>query len=308
MKSILNFVLLFLFINCCQAQKVRPALNLTKGNTYYLASTTNSVVIQSINGQENKIDLNISGTMAFKVLDKTDTVYQMEVTYQALSMTIRSAASTMDIDSKKNDPSDILSSVMKKMTNKPFNISLSRTGKVISVENAEKMISGVFDSFPEMDAAKKEQAKTQFMQSFGPNAFKGSIQSETAFFPDGAVAKNDSWVVNTALEGTIKANSHMTYRLTDISNDAYQIHGDGTTVTDKNAKPMQLNGLLITYNLNGTTTADIKADRKTGWMSEIKLTQQMKGDMQIPDGPSVPGGMNIPMTFTINTSVTDKPQ
>ncbi len=144
------------------------------------------------------------------------------------------------------------------------------------------------------------------MQSFGPNAFKGSIETSTAIYPATPVAKNDKWTVNTKLESPAKATVHMVYQLTDVLTDNYQIHGEGTMITDKDAKPMQINGLLISYNLNGTTVSDIKADKTTGWVTEVKLKQTMKGEMKIPDGPSVPGGMTIPMTFNTDILTTDK--
>ncbi len=306
MKHLLNFLLLFTVVSVCQAQKVKPSLNLTKGNTYYHVTTANSAMVQSINGQENKIDLTISGKMAFKVLDKTDTVYKMEVTYEWLTMKVGMAGNTIDIDSKKNDPNDIPSSIMAAITNKPFNITLTKSGKVISVENMDKIIAGVFDGFTQIDATKKEQLKAQFSQSFGPDAFRGSIEIATAIYPDKAVAKNDKWTVNTMLSAPVKANVQMNYELTDILGDSYQIHGEGTMNTDKNAKPMVVNGLSISYNLNGTTITDIKADKTTGWISEVKSKQAMKGDMQIPDGPSVPGGMTIPMTFATDILVSNK--
>ncbi len=306
MKHFLNLLVLFAAVNYCQAQKVRPALNLTRGNTYYMISSATSAMVQSLNGQENKINLTIAASMAFKVLDKADTVYKMEVSYQWLNMKIQMADNTIDIDSKKTDPNDIPSSIIAAMVNKPFNISLTKTGKVLAVENIEKMISGIFDGFPQIDTAKKQQIKTQFMQSFGPAAFKGSIETATAIFPNGPVAKNDRWTVNTKLESPAKATVRMSYQLTDILNDLYQIHGEGTMATDKDAKPMQINGLSISYNLTGTTIADIKADKATGWLKEVKLKQAMKGDMQIPDGPTVPGGMTIPMTFATDVLTSDK--
>ena len=307
MKYTLTALTLFVSLSFCYAQKVKPALHLAKGNTYYMSSNATSNIVQLVNGKENNINLSFSFNIAFKVIDVVDTVFNMEVSYQNLNMKIQVAGQTIEMDSKKNDPKDIPSSIMAAMMNKPFNIELTHSGKIKSVENIEKMISATFNSFPTLDSTKKEQIKTQFMQSFGPNAFKGSLEIGTAIFPDRAVSKNDKWIVRTSLQAPAKANVISVYQLTDFNKEEYLIYGDGTLTVDKDAKPGEISGMPMKYNLSGTSVSDIKADRKTGWIKSVKLKQTMKGDIQIFDNPKVPGGMSIPMTFITDVTTSDSP-
>jgi hypothetical protein len=306
MKHLLYILLLFIAVNYCHAQKFKPALNLTKGNTYYLTTNANSAIVQTVSGQQNQVNLAFNFRMAFKVIGVADTVYNMEVSYQALSMKMDIAGNNIDLDSKKNDPQDVPSSIIAAMMNKPFNLEMTKTGKIKSVQNIDKMVSAAMESFPQIDAAKKEQVKAQFMQSFGPNAFKGSIEMGTAIFPDVPVAKEDKWTVKTQLESPAKAAVTINYQLADIIEGTYLIHGEGTIITDKNAGPVQINGLPVKYNLNGSLISDIRVDKATGWINEVKMKQVMMGDMQILDNPQVPGGMTIPMTFNTDVITTGK--
>jgi hypothetical protein len=306
MKYILSLVLLFLTIGTSIAQKVKPALNLKKGNTYYMVSSANSAIVQTLNSEENTLNLAFTFKMAFKVIDIKDTVYNMEVSYQAIDMKIQTGGKSIELNSLKPDSLDIPSSFMAAMMNKPFNITLTKRGKVQSVDNIEKIINTVFDSFPKIDPTKKEQLKKQFMQSFGTDAFRGSLEMGTAIFPSGAVSKDDKWTVHTNLQAPTKADVQTVYQLTDITPDFYLIHGDGTLATDKNAKPGEINGMPMKYDLNGSLLTDIKVDRNTGWISEVKLKQVMKGSIEIQDNPKLPGGMTIPMTFNTDVITTDK--
>lgn len=267
-----------------------------------MSGTSNTAILQTINGQENKITTTLSYTIAFKVLALTDSVYKMEVRYQTLDMVVKVGGKAIEMDSKKNDKTDIPSSIIAAMMNKPFTILLTKSGRVRAIDNVEKMIIGVFDSFPQIDPVKKEQIESQFLQSFGGNAFKGNLEMQTAIYPATAVAKNDKWAVNTKLESTVKANIHTAYQLTDIKSGYYQIHGEGTMISEKSLKPTQINGMPVQYDLSGKSTVDIKADKTTGWISEAKLKQVMKGNIEILDNPKVPGGTKIPMV--INTDVT----
>jgi Family of unknown function (DUF6263) len=306
MKYIYGLLLLCITVSNSIAQKVKPQLNLKKGNTYYMISSAGSAIVQTLNSEENTLNLVFTLKMAFKVIDIKDTIYNMEVSYQAIDMKIQTGGKSIEMNSLKPDSLDIPSSFMAAMMNQPFNIALTKKGKIQSVDNIEKIINGVFEKFPKIDQEKREQLKKQFLQSFGADAFKGSLEMGTAIFPSGAVNKDDKWTVHTSMEAPTKADVQTVYQLTDITPDLYLIHGDGTLATDKNAKPGEINGMPMKYDLNGSLLTDIKVDRNTGWISEVKLKQVMKGSIEIQANPQLPGGMIIPMTFNTDIITTDK--
>lgn len=306
MKYLITFILSFSGLLPCNAQHLKLCLNLTRGNTYYISGTSNTAIVQTINGQENKITSELTYKIAFKVLAITDSVYKMEVRYQTLDMLINVGGKVIEMDSKKNDKTDIPSGITAAMMNKPFTILLTKSGRVKAIDNVEKMIFGVFYSFPQIDPVKKEQIKDQFLQSFGGNAFKGNLEMETAIFPETTVVKNKKWIVNTKLESMVKANIRTVYSLSGIKNGYYQIHGEGKMVTEKGSKPIQINGMPVLYDLSGISTVDIKTDKTTGWVIESKLKQKMKGNIEILDNSKVPGGAKVPMTINTDVTTIDK--
>lgn len=306
MKYLLSLFLLFSIFAPCKSQSIKLSLNLTKGNTYYMGGTSASSIIQTINGQENEIGVRLIYRIAFKVINIIDTIYTMEVRYQTMDMKITVGTKIIEMDSKRNDPHDVPSSVVSAMMNKPFTVLLSKSGKIQSISNVEKMVSGVMDDFPQINGAKKEQLKNQFLQTFGGNAFKGNLEMETAIYPMVAVTQMDKWTVNTKLQGAVKVNVKTVFHLTSVKNGYYGIHGDGKIVTENEFKTGQLNGLPVRYNISGTSISDIKVDKITGWITETKLTQIMKGDIAILNNPRVPGGMQIPMAFTTQVVTTNK--
>jgi hypothetical protein len=107
MKHLSHTLLLLIAVNYCSAQKFKLALNLAKGNTYYLTTSAKSAILQTVSGQQNAVNLALNFKMAFKVTGVADTVYSMEVSYQSLSMKMELASNTIDLDSKKNAPQDI---------------------------------------------------------------------------------------------------------------------------------------------------------------------------------------------------------
>jgi hypothetical protein len=302
MKFLFSLFLLLITTVACQGQKLKLVLHLTKGNTYNMITTTTSAIKQTINGQVNNIDISISGTTSFKVLNADDSLYYMEVTYKSLNIKMQLPNGPVSFDSQKKDPTDIMSSILGGFIDKPFTSTFTKSGKIHSVENVESMISSVLDGFPQLQGAQKDQLKAKFIQSFGGGAIKGSIEMSTAVFPEIAVAKNDKWTIHTMLQSTMKANVTTVYQLTDVTPSNYVIHGEGgiVTITD----PVE--GMPMKYDMKGTMVSDVKADKVTGWITESKIKQNISGTVSIKDNPDTPGGITFPMSMIGETIITDK--
>jgi hypothetical protein len=247
------------------------------------------------------INSTLSYKMAFKVIDLIDSLYYIDAMYQLLDMKIKIADKIIEVDSRNNNRQDVTSRVFAAMMNKPFRITITKSGKASSI-NVEKMISDVFDSFPQIDEEKKQQIRNQFLKSLSGNAFKGNLEMQMAIFPEISVLKKDRWIVNTKLDNVVKTNIHTVYQLNNITSQYYQILGNGTITTTDDLGQSEINGLPVKYHITGTSLSDIRVDRMTGWIKEIKLQQSMKGDVYILDNPKVPGGLKFPMT--IHTTVT----
>lgn len=302
MKYLFCLFLMLIVAITCHGQKLKLVLHLTKGNTYNMVSTSTSAIKQTINGQVNNIDVTISGTTAFKVLNADDSLYYMEVTYKKLDMKMQLPTGAISFNSQKRDTTDIMSSILSGLIDKPFTATFTRSGKIQSVKNVESMISSVLDGFSQIQGVQKEQLKAKFIQSFGGGAIKGSIEMSTAVFPEVAVAKNDKWTIHTQLQSTMKADVNTVYQLTGVSPASYMIHGDGIIATVKDPVP----GMPMTYDMKGTMTSDIKADKITGWITESIIKQNISGTVAIKDNPDTPGGITFPMSMIGETVITDK--
>lgn len=302
MKHASVFFLLFIATITGHAQKLKLALHLTRGNTYNMVSTTTSAIKQTINGQVNNINVTLSAITSFKVLSADDSLYYMEVTYKGVNMKMDLPTGQVSFDSQKKDSTDVMSSILGGIVDKPFTATFTKSGRVHSVENLENMISSVLDGFRQVQGAQKEQIKARFMQSFGSRSVKGNLEMSTAVLPETPVAKNDKWSKHTALQSTMNANVEAVYQLINITPTSYLIHGEGTIVTipgEPGTSPMK-------YDMKGTMVSDIKVDKATGWITESKTRQNINGTMTIKDNPDTPGGITFPVSMTGETVITDK--
>jgi hypothetical protein len=306
MKKILILSLLLGVTVATYAQKATLALNLKQGNTYYMVTSAKMGMTQNINGQTQDITTTIGGKMSFKVTAVKDTTFVMDVKYETLRMQIAAAGVNMDINTESKDTQNPVSAIMANMTHNSFIVTMSNKGRVISVDNFDKLLAAMFEGVPNVTDDQKTQFKSQMMQSFGPTALKGSIEACTAFFPDTKVAKNDKWTIDRTLESAMSVKTRSNYTLQDITATSYLIHADAV-VTPGNANDYtEMNGMPMKYMVNGTATTDLSVDKATGWVTDARITQAMKGNIDIKDNPKVPGGMSIPITINVDQTITDK--
>lgn len=306
MKKILGFVLLLLIVTSCEAKKERFELNLTKGETYTQQMASNMSILQTIGGQQINTNMSIHGKMTYKVIGIQNSIYELEVRYENLAMKMTMPNGSMEFSSEKNDTTDILSTLLAVMKNKPFLVKMTKTGKVKEVKNIENLFSNMFDKIPALNEMQKQQIQNQLMQAYGEKAFKGNLEMCSAIFPDSLVAKGDKWVIKTKLESGMAADMETSYELKEVEDTFYVISGISTIVTaDKNAY-IQSNGMPLKYDMKGTMTSEIKINRKTGWVIASNTDQTIQGIAQIEKNPQMPEGMSIPMTMHNIMTVKEK--
>jgi hypothetical protein len=306
MKKILTLSMLLISINSF-AQKHILALNLNLDSTYYMTTSANLTITEEIPGQTQVITTVITGLISHKVTAIRDSVYEMEVRYKSLGMHMSlPGGKTVDFNTELIS-NDTFSKIMRSILDKPFNITINKTAKILSVKNIENLYTDMAKNFPEATEAQKMQFKAQMEQSFGEKSFKGSFQDSFAVFPVAPVGVSDKWLANTSLESIITAQIKTTYTLQAITDKLYEIHGDAIVTTPANPEFKQLSGMPMRYtNFNGTTTAEIKLDKSTGWINQVKVTKLLKGTVEIKDNPQVPGGASFPMTIAADMTTTGK--
>lgn len=291
------------------AQKFKLALNLKKDSTYYLNSSSNLTIIQDIPGQKQTIELIIGGRVAHKVIAIKDSVYEMEVKYTGINVGMKMGVMSMVMNSAGNSSNAMLDKLMKAMVNVPFSMSITRSGKVLSVTGMEKLYAGMGASIPQATEAQKAQFRSQVEQSFGEKSIKSNFQDAFAVLPKKDVAVNDKWSALTVLESSgLGANVNNTYALTAVSDDAYMIHGDAVVSPLSNGGGYrQTNGIQMRYtNIKGKGTTEMRLDKNTCWLVDEKVSKSIDGIADIKDSPKTPGGIKFPMSVIGDITTSGK--
>ncbi|HEX4849671.1 MAG TPA: DUF6263 family protein [Puia sp.] len=297
-----KFPLLFILIISISTQisfgqKQRLELNLTVGNTYYHNMTSTSNIKEDLSGQSLTITMTISGIIAYKVKEKKDSVYKMDVSYQELELKTKLPNGEAAFSSERNDLNDITSTMLSSIKGQEFYVEMTRRGKIIRVKGLDSILEKMLKPFAQLTDDQKQQMKGQLGQAFGEKAFKGSFEMITAIYPAMPVEVGNSWTVQTKLESTMSATLSTTYTLKEKSSNYILITGKGTIKTADKSANVQINGMPAKYDLQGTMISSLKLDNVTGWIMESKANQNFSGNAIIKDNPKLPGGLTIPMSI-----------
>ena len=305
MNRFLAQIALVVMVNISYAQKQVLGFNLSVGDTYYHVMQTKSQINETFNGQDITIDIDVSGKVSFKVLQKNDTVYNMNVSYEQLIMTMNlpTGKSTYSTES---DAQDVMSKVLRAFKGKFFIMTMTRFGRILEIKNLDTIFGSIVNAISEVPDQQKVQVKAQLQQSFGEKAFKGNFELVTYIYSNTPVDVGNNWTVYTVLENNVKANMTSTFELKQKDRSFNLITGFSTITPITTGAPAQINGMPTKYDLNGTSDWQLKVDSKTGWVMEGHMKQHIKGSAQIQDNPKIPGGMDIPMAIETEYNFSDK--
>lgn len=274
------------------------------GDEYEYVQRSKQNAVQNLPGMgEMKMDGALGGTMILKIktVDEKGTA-RIETHYTKLKMVTNSFIMSMSMDSDGSQEEDG-NKIMKAMTGKTFFFSLTKTGKVESVEGVENLYSGLGSIGVDDDVVTKAQKTLK--QTINDKSIKTLLENGLVSYPEQAVKTGDSWNTSSVQAVNFPMTIDNTWSLKSSDGSVATIACDGTLKTiDKEKINNLVNGMKSKSDLNGTQTINGKVDVKSGWPKEVKILSDLKGTMTLLAGGLIPQDMEIPMTVKIETEYT----
>ncbi|WP_321300079.1 DUF6263 family protein [Marinifilum fragile] len=304
MKKLLTLALILSATLCVQAKKYKLALNLEVGKEYIQKSNAKMTITQNFNGMPIEIGMNIKGDYVFKVIGAENDQYDMEVKYRTVEMEMESAQGKSSFSSNKASEQDIMSTMLSRMIDKPFKMIMGQNGKVIEIKGIDNLFGGMFEGF-DITQQQKDQILAQLKQSYGAKAFKGSFEQITAIYPEQKVKLGKKWTTETNIEAGMSVHVTTNFELKAANTEYFLLHGEGDLSSNPNSPFVKQNGMDMKILLDGNLTSDIKIDRKTGWIIDATIVQNLSGNTELKAGEQIPEGMSIPMTIKSKSVITN---
>jgi hypothetical protein len=274
MKKIqLIFAAAICFSTATLAQS-KTSLNLPEGQKYQLENKLETSSSTDVNGQTMETKVNVTSTYNIEVKDKVNNNYNLTntITHMLMNMTMMGTEINFDSD-KPEDMNGEMGASLKDYINKPKDVEIDNTGKIISKIEEDSSEEGI--------AKQLNLAATGY----------GAQMAFLALPQNAKVGTN--WTDSTNESG-ISRTTH--YSIKDITGNIATVSFDGT-VNSKTT--MERQGMEVSSNTNGKFSGEEKVDVKTGVVQSNTTTGDATGTVSAM-------GQDFPMTSKVTSTTTVK--
>lgn len=260
-------------------------IHLNKGQKYFVENKITANTTQSLMGQAMESNASISSNYTIEVKDKKDNNYNLSNTYSNMKFKLSAMGSDMNFDSdKKEDMEGENGAYFKNFINKPKEVNIENSGKIISAKNDVSKAGS-----PQSDIM-----KMMISQLLGDPEETG-YGVNVAFAPVSAkYVVGYSWTDSIKGEGMQRST---TYTIKEVNGNDALVLISGTLITDTKA---QMQGMEIVNKSNGKISGEEILDVTTGVIKNRATTLETSGSMSAQ-------GLEIPITSTINFVSSVKP-
>jgi hypothetical protein len=306
MKKILLSCVAVLFCFSVMAQNgVNLKMNLEKNKVYRFSSSSEQTIVQTINGNQQTVESKTNNTVSIKMVDVTPDFMITEVHLDTIIVKTNSMGKTTNMSSAiegniaSSETSEIMSSIMNRLSKNALYIKMDFSGKVIDIVNA-KMLSDVIlkdTSALTLTGPMKAAIITQIVSMVNAKSLTTTVELFTHFLPAKEVSKGESWNVTvTTNSGGMSLDIITDYHLDGINGDAANVTAESNIQAAANAAPMQSGPAKITYDdIKGLSKSNMVIDTRTGLLIEEKGKTHIAGTLGI-SGP----GFSMQMPMDIN--------
>lgn len=301
--------LLFAIAAVCAAAAVSAQgeilrLHLKKGDVFNQRMNTVSDVTQNLFGQQVEMKNEMTGELRYEIVAVENGNYVMDVSYTKLEMSVKSPMTQTNMSGSSDTPGadNLFSPMLSAMTGKTFRVTMTPSGRTVSVEGMEKIFDAILeqDSFSSLPPEAAEQLLKQIKNSYGGDSFKSNMQTGMAAFPETPVSVGDSWTEESHIKTGIDMNMRIKYTLTGKTADHILITAE--TEIETGGEPAEMNGIAVLYKLKGNMASEIRLNHKTLWTEYSAGKMNMEGTIVIPKSEQVPTDMTIPLTMQTTSS------
>jgi len=249
-------------------------LKLIKGQKYQVENKMETTSSTEMQGQTMETKANITSTYNITVNDKTGDNYNLTNTISRIVMNMSMMGNEINFDSdKKEDMAGTMGQGLKDYINKPQQVIMDNTGKIISQPDTDSSVSQIAKQLN--FAASGYGAQMSFL------ALPKNLKTGT------------SWTEKTVDNGIARTTN---YTIKDITGNIATVSFTGTVSTDTK---MEQQGMEIATKTSGKFSGEEKVDSKTSVIQSSNTIADATGTVSAM-------GQDFPTSSKVNSTTTVK--
>ncbi|WP_114492136.1 DUF6263 family protein [Candidatus Ulvibacter alkanivorans] len=273
-KSLLTLIGCFVLLATNSKAQHSLEIDLEKGTVFTIEQHSEQDILQDMDGVEHKMKNTIGGVYTFEVADVINDTYAFDVSFDSFRFKIESEIYGVlsDINTEAVAEADTMeANIFQGLLNVKFQLYVSATGKIDSLNGSEKLVDGMLAHAGIEDEAAKTFIREAMKDEFNDTSLRESLQPITYMFPKKKVKIGGEW--QNRYEGEVTLTNN--WKLDAYSASTFTLQGTSTLVLDTTTE-----GLIM--KLSGTQETVAIIETSTGFMKSIEVTQNASGNTIIP--------------------------
>ncbi|WP_340076858.1 DUF6263 family protein [Leptobacterium sp. I13] len=283
-----SIVVFLVFSHTIAAQGVLQ-YNLKKDDTFKIYQHANQLITQDINGMIQEVTNDFSGIIQLVVSDTSKNGYIIEMTYLDLKLKMSSNLEglLMDVNAKDTIRNSIETKMFNAMLNHPVVINMAKTGDILSVTKADKLIDRMLDATDIEDEFTLSVMRASLETNYSSDSLSESFKQMTYFYSGQTIAVNDSWT-NTY---TGKLATENIWQLKSWNKEEASLTASADAI-------MKTEQMGVSMHLTGQQKTAVTIDATSGFLNEMTVEGTFNGNSVI----ALIGDDEIPTTITSKTT------
>lgn len=309
-KTCLFLIILLTGLSMTAQNSATLRLNPEKNKVYRMKSTSEQTITQTVNGNQQTVESNVSYTVSLKMIDATQDFLIMETRFDTLSTKtntmgkVTSFTSASEGNIASSDMSEIMSCIMNRLSKNAIYLKMDYSGKPLEVVNS-KMISDMIlkdTSAITLTGPTAGPVKQQVASTVSESNIKTMLGPFTWTLPGKEVNAGDTWVITQQVNsGGMLLDINTNYHLDQLSGNNAFITVESKIKAAENAMPIKSGVATVTYdNLQGASKSKLTVDTATGLVIEDQGETHISGNLGI-SGPGF--SMDMPMDIIGKTDI-----
>ena len=274
------------------SKKLDLRLRLGQGKSYSTKMVADQTITQTIQGQTQEIKQTIGMAYTYDVKKvESDGSAQVDIAYDWILYSQDGPMGKSEYDSS-NPPATLPDAALgyAALLGKGFSMTVTPLGEVTGVQGIDALLWGILDTLNVPAGSTRDALLENLQAQFGEEAMKESFEKATAIYPEKPVAVGDSWSKKLVLAMGMPMIVDNTWTLKSRKDGVAFVDVKSTIAPNPDAKPMEISGMTVSYEVSGDQNGTLELDEATGWPLRSNMTQNLSGQISA-------AGMTWPITI-----------
>jgi hypothetical protein len=171
-----------------------------------------------------------------------------------------------------------------------FSMKLTPLGEVADIQGVDALLSHILDVLNVPAGSARDAIQKTLEAQFGEEALAESFEKATAIYPDKPLSVGDSWSKKLALATGMPMIIDNTWTLKSRKDGVAFVDVKSKIAPNPDAKPLEISGMTVSYELSGDQSGSLELDEATGWPLKSTMKQNLSGQISA-------AGMTWPLTI-----------